>query len=69
MAIRWYDLPHEGAHATQVIAYGVGVASVSATGFVAMPSEEEEGGGEGSRVRRVVGRLDGDDWIICHNRG
>lgn len=27
------------------------------------------GAGEGSRVRRVVGRLDADSWIICEGFG
>ena len=55
VATRWYERPHEGAHDTEVIAYG------------AVPSSEidpKSTGGEGSRERRVIGRREGDSCII-----
>lgn len=46
VAIRWYDLPHEGAHETDVMAYVTG-GSVS-------PLESDDGlGAKGSSVNRV----------------
>lgn len=69
VAIRWYDRPHEGAHATEVTAYGAG-ASFSKAGAPAkpLPSAEDLPDGEGSSVSSVIGRRDGEIWMICANQ-
>lgn len=65
VARRWYDRPQDGAHATEVIAYGVG-ASPSPDGPV--PELVSDGfrapEGAGSSVNNVVGRREGDTCII-----
>ena len=77
MAIRWYERPHEGAHATEVIAYGAGVESESiVVDAVAVVGGTGAGGGvpssvcvgDGSRMSRAVGRREGDNCIICRYR-
>ena len=61
VARRWYDRPQDGAHATEVIAYGVG-ASPSPDGPV--PALVSDGLGVGSSVNNVVGRREGETCII-----
>jgi hypothetical protein len=54
--MRWYERPHDGAHDTEVIA-----EVTLASGSVGAPSADA---GDGSSVRIVVGRWDGNSWII-----
>ncbi len=67
VAMRWYDLPHEGAHATEVIANGVGC---SASVWPGVTEGSVEGvlfcaAGDGSSTRMVAGLREGESWIIC----
>jgi len=77
--MRWYERPHDGAHATDVMAYGVdalevvlvsactppgaGVRAGSATGGRFWGGGD--GCGYGSRMRIAVGLREGASWTIC----
>jgi len=70
--MRWYDRPHDGAQATEVIEYGVGtwesgsiVAGAPATVFAAASRVEFRGVGRGPRVNSAVELLGGESWMIC----
>jgi hypothetical protein len=57
VAMRWYDRPQDGAHATQVIAKGAGPlfsGPVAPTPVpVALFSEVDKEAGDGSSVKRM----------------
>ena len=61
--MRWYDLPHEGAHATEVMAYEVPEGTLVGStvvevcsGLTGTPVLEADEEGVASRVRRVFDR-------------
>jgi len=69
--MRWYERPHDGAHATDVMANagGAAVASASAACVVLLSGAAAAGAcgagaGAASRVSRTVGRRDGESCII-----
>ena len=65
VAMRWYDLPHKGAHATEVMAYDVtegalaGFTAVEVcSGLTGAPALEADVKGVALRVRRVFDPCD-----------
>ena len=65
--MRWYDRPHDGAHATDVTANVLG-ASGSPPAAAVAPSALDEDAGVGFRDRSVDGRREGETWMICTRR-
>lgn len=72
VAMRWYERPHDGAHATEVTAYTPTVDSVSppaaalgAAAAAGTRSCEDSSVGAGSRTRMAVGRREEDSEMIC----
>ena len=60
--MRWYERPHDGAHATDVTANALdGSPSLLDVEVVLVASAAL---GEGLRLSTVVGRCDGDIWMI-----
>ena len=78
VATRWYDRPHDGAHATDVIANALGgspsvpdadVDVAVVVVVVLVTSEAAVVRGEGLRLSTVVGRWEGDIWMIFNGTG